>query len=52
MEIIHDSKCYECGEVVNPVIQLGEKPNWESITTYICLDCLMKAKEFFMEALK
>jgi len=45
MEVIQgNNKCYECGGI-GPVIRLGEKPYWESITTYICIDCLKRAME-------
>lgn len=36
--------CSECGEVQeNMLIQLGEEPDYESHTAYICVECLHKA---------
>ncbi len=36
-------KCTECNDYSNEVIELGEKPDWESATTWICKKCLRKA---------
>lgn len=35
--------CGECGEEVNATVQIGESPDYESSTAYICIDCLKKA---------
>lgn len=47
LEIVNTSwtnnKCNECGQDVNITIQLGEEPDYESSTAFICPDCLQKA---------
>jgi DNA-directed RNA polymerase subunit M/transcription elongation factor TFIIS len=35
--------CYECGKDKDIILQLGEEPDYESATTYICAECLQKA---------
>jgi hypothetical protein len=35
--------CYECGDRSWDVVQLGEEPEYESHTAYICGSCLRKA---------
>ncbi len=35
--------CDECGRQSDEVVQLGEKPYWESSTINVCYDCLRKA---------
>jgi len=35
--------CNDCEKEVNAVVQLGEGPDYESHTAYICFDCLEKA---------
>jgi hypothetical protein len=40
------TQVYECSECVQQkpeVVQLGEEPNYESATAWICLDCLKEA---------
>jgi len=38
------SKCDECGvESPDLVVEIGEAPDYESHTAYICLPCLLKA---------
>jgi len=41
--------CGECGKSVDAVIQIGEEPDFESRTAYVCLACLRKAMELLME---
>ena len=37
-------KCDECNnEEPEAVVMLGEEPDWESNTAYICAKCLLKA---------
>jgi hypothetical protein len=35
--------CNECGDRGQPVVQLGQEPDYESSTAWICLDCLRRA---------
>jgi hypothetical protein len=35
--------CTECRKKVPIIIQLGEKPDWESKTVYLCENCLTLA---------
>ncbi len=40
--------CYECGKShLRKVIQLGAEQDYDSYTTYLCLDCLRKAIKLF-----
>jgi hypothetical protein len=43
------NKCYECDKDVDVTITLGEEPDYESYTTTICKDCLIKALELMNE---
>jgi hypothetical protein len=36
-------ECNECGKSVDCVVQVGEEPDYESRTAYICEACLLKA---------
>jgi|AGTN01.2.fsa_nt_gi hypothetical protein len=36
-------ECTECGQNVSEVVQLGEPPDWESRTVYLCAKCLLGA---------
>jgi len=36
-------KCDECGKAVDTLIRIGEPPEYDSRTAYVCPDCLMKA---------
>ena len=36
-------RCGECGANVDSVIHLGEEPDYDSYTFYVCKDCLIKA---------
>jgi len=40
---VEPKNCDECSGVFGTVIEIGEKPNWESRTAYVCCDCLHKA---------
>jgi len=42
-------KCYECKNDDRFIIQIGEDPDWESATTYVCGDCLHKALELLTQ---
>jgi hypothetical protein len=35
--------CTECGNDVDITIEIGEEPDYESNTTWLCLECLQKA---------
>ena len=37
--------CGECGKDVSVLVQLGQEPDYESSTAYVCLDCLQEAIE-------
>lgn len=52
VEILNDSwvtppKCYECESENIPVVMLGEAPDYESCTTWICENCAIKARAIF-----
>jgi hypothetical protein len=36
-------KCYECGGRFNAVLQIGQEPDYESATTYLCIGCIASA---------
>lgn len=38
-----DCTCSECRKAVETVVQLGEEPDYESSTAWICIDCLRSA---------
>lgn len=38
-------RCSECNNYVPNVIMLGEEPDYDSSTVYICFDCFKKAVE-------
>jgi len=40
-------KCSECGENVSEIVQVGEEPDYESNTSWICKKCLVRALELF-----
>lgn len=35
--------CSECGEYKEKIIIVGQEPNYESSTAYLCNDCVRKA---------
>ena len=35
-----DLSCSECGKSVDLVIQVGEEPDWETQTAYLCEACV------------
>ena len=35
--------CSECGAEASEIVQVGEEPDYESNTAYICGPCLLKA---------
>jgi len=39
---VHE-KCEECGKLVDVVVEIGEPPEYDSITPYVCESCLRKA---------
>lgn len=39
--------CSECGSETWDCVQLGEPPDYESATAWICKDCLKKALQLF-----
>lgn len=38
--------CDECGKPSPVLLQVGNEPDYDSRTAYLCLDCLKKAAEF------
>lgn len=38
-----DSSCDECGKRAPRLARLGDEPDYESSTAYICMDCLKRA---------
>ena len=51
MKIIDDisafQECGECGIDKIPVVLIGENPDYESYTAYLCYDCIKKAVALF-----
>lgn len=37
------NKCDECGQDVDVTVMVGQEPDYESRTAFICLDCLKRA---------
>jgi hypothetical protein len=35
--------CTECGKSVDAVVQIGEEPDYESDTVWVCRECLAEA---------
>lgn len=40
-------ECGECDNKFDTVIEIGQEPDCESYTAYLCLDCLKKAVSLF-----
>jgi hypothetical protein len=40
-------QCNECERYTLPVVELGEEPDYESATVWLCRDCAAKALEAF-----
>lgn len=47
-----DIRCDECKELVDMVVVVGEKPNYESYTASICPKCLRKAMKLLKQKQK
>lgn len=45
-----DGHCNECGKRVQRLVRLGDEPDYESNTAYICIDCLRRAITALEEA--
>lgn len=43
------NECTECKKDVNVVVELGEEPDYESSTAWLCLRCLQKAVSLALE---
>lgn len=39
--------CSECGAKEVPVVQVGQEPDYESLTAYLCRVCIEKALKLF-----
>lgn len=39
--------CDECGKEVDAVVMLGQEPDHDSSTAYICKKCLISARKLF-----
>jgi len=37
------NRCSECGARVDVVVEIGEEPDYESLTAWVCLPCLRAA---------
>jgi hypothetical protein len=37
-----DLKCHECGRYVKKVVQVGEEPDYESATVFLCVKCIKR----------
>jgi hypothetical protein len=44
------SFCSECGGEFDTVIQVGQEPDYDSCTAYLCKDCLYKAFDMVAKA--
>jgi len=44
-------RCGQCDQLKDIVVMVGEEPDYESATTYICQDCLKKALKMIEEYL-
>jgi hypothetical protein len=42
-------RCSECGKEAGEVVEVGEEPDYESSTTWLCKDCLRKALNLMEE---
>lgn len=42
-----DCTCWECMQTVDAVVVVGQKPDYDSITCYLCLDCAKLAVDAF-----
>jgi len=40
-------KCYECQRYFDEVLQVGEEPDYEACTTWLCKNCVEKALKLF-----
>ena len=38
-----ENKCSECGKDVEVVVQVGQEPDYDSLTAYLCFSCIEKA---------
>jgi hypothetical protein len=38
-----DCYCHDCGKSVEAVVELGQKPDYDSATANVCFPCLKKA---------
>ena len=45
-------KCSECGAKDVAVVELGEEPDYESMTAYICGSCLRKALDLITKGVE
>ena len=41
-------ECHECGREVDAVVEVGEKPDYESATAKLCKDCAEKAASIWL----
>jgi hypothetical protein len=46
-----NTKCNDCGEEVSTAIEVGEEPDYESATAYLCFSCLEKAYNLMKQEL-
>lgn len=46
---VSEVTCGECGKQTWDIVEIGEEPDYESATAYICIDCLKKAVNLIEE---
>lgn len=47
---VHPRSCDECGQETWQLVQIGEKPDYESSTAEVCADCLRAALRLLGDA--
>lgn len=47
---VHEKSCSECGAESWGIVEIGEPPDYESATAYLCRDCLQSALRLLGDA--
>jgi hypothetical protein len=47
---VHEASCSECGATSWGIVQIGEPPDYESETAYLCRNCLQSALRLLGDA--
>ena len=50
-DMVYRLECNECGEVAEALVQIGEEPNYETNTAYVCRACLERALRLVTEGI-